>query len=60
MNQISDIENVVRVIFPSTMMKGGELLPAAFNLRELKDGAEKCISVFRQFHISFETDIKKI
>jgi hypothetical protein len=59
MNQISDIENVVRVIFPSTMMNNGELLPAAFNLRELKDGAEKCISVFRQFYETFDDDIKK-
>ncbi len=59
MTQISDIENVVRIIFPSTMMRDGELLPSAFNLRELKDGSEKCISVFRRFHVSFEDDIKK-
>ncbi|MBR4678641.1 MAG: hypothetical protein IKO99_11630 [Bacteroidales bacterium] len=59
MTQISDIENVVRIIFPSTMMRDGELLPSAFNLRELKDGSEKCISVFRRFHVSFESDIKK-
>lgn len=29
MTQISDIENVVRIIFPSTMMRDGELLPSA-------------------------------
>lgn len=34
MTQISDIENVVRIIFPSTMMRDGELLPTARRQRK--------------------------
>ena len=34
--KLAEIENVVRVIFPLTMMREGELLPAAFRLREKK------------------------
>jgi len=56
--ELSAIENVVRVIFPLTMMREGELLPAAFKLRELQDGPEQYISVFRQFAETFSTDIQ--
>ena len=42
---LSAIEDVVRVIFPLTMMRGGELLPAAFKLREQQEGPEKYLSV---------------
>ena len=52
------IENVVRMIFPLTMIRDGELLPAAFKLREQEDGAEKYLSVFRQYHEKFCYDIK--
>lgn len=51
------VENVVRVIFPQTMMNEGELLPAVFKLRERSDGPEKYISVFRQYAESFCNDI---
>ena len=51
--KLAEIENVVRVIFPLTMMREGELLPAAFRLREKKDGAEQYLSVFRQFASTF-------
>jgi len=57
MEELSAIENVVRVIFPSTMMNEGELLPAAFKLRERAEGAEQYISVFRQYAESFQSDI---
>lgn len=53
MGSLSAIENVVRVIFPSSMIRDGELLPAAFKLREQSDGAEKYLSVFRQYHAKF-------
>ena len=53
MEELSAIENVVRLIFPSTMMNEGELLPAAFKLRERVEGAEQYISVFRQYAESF-------
>ena len=43
--ELAAIENVVRVIFPLTMMRDGELLPAAFKLREQQEGPEKYISV---------------
>ena len=33
-NELYAIENVVRVVFPQTMINEGELLPAAFKLRE--------------------------
>ena len=32
MTELSALEDVVRVIFPSNMMREGELLPAAFKL----------------------------
>ena len=51
--KLAAIENVVRVIFPLSMMREGELLPAAFKLREQQDGPEKYLSVFRQFAASF-------
>ena len=57
MAELSSVENVVRVIFPLTMMNEGELLPAAFKLRERADGAEQYISVFRQYSESFCNDI---
>ena len=57
MVELSSVENVVRVIFPQTMMNDGELLPAAFKLRERSDGAEQYISVFRQYSESFCNDI---
>ena len=57
MGSLSAIEHVVRVIFPSSMMRDGELLPAAFKLREQSDGAEKYLSVFRQYHAKFLQDI---
>ena len=56
--ELAAIENVVRVIFPLTMMRDGELLPAAFKLREQQEGPEKYISVFRQFAASFCSDIQ--
>ena len=40
MTKLSALEDVVRVIFPSTMMREGELLPAAFKLREHDGEAE--------------------
>lgn len=55
--KLAAIENVVRVIFPLSMMREGELLPAAFKLREQQDGPEKYLSVFRQFAASFNEDI---
>lgn len=57
MENLAAIENVVRVIFPSTMMNEGELLPAAFKLRQQKDAPEQYISVFRQYSDSFHADI---
>ena len=57
MDSLPAIENVVRVIFPLTMIRDGELLPAAFKLREQEDGAEKYLSVFRQYHEKFCHDI---
>ena len=56
--ELAAIENVVRVIFPHSMIREGELLPAAFKLREQQDGSEKYISVFRQFAESFDADIQ--
>lgn len=56
--ELAAIENVVRVIFPLTMMRDGEVLPAAFKLRDQQDGPEKYISVFRQFAASFCSDIQ--
>ncbi len=56
-DELYAIENVVRVIFPLTMMNEGELLPAAFKLRERADGSEQYISVFRQYTESFNKDI---
>lgn len=56
--ELAAIENVVRVVFPLTMIREGELLPAAFKLRERQDGSEKYISVFRQFAKSFDEDIQ--
>ena len=57
-SRLAPIENVVRMIFPLTMMNEGELLPAAFRLREQKDGPERFISVFRQYADTFQTDIR--
>lgn len=57
MTELSALENVVRVIFPSTMLRNGELLPAAFALREREEQAEAYISVFRQYADSFASDI---
>ena len=57
-SRLAPIENVVRMIFPLTMMNEGELLPAAFRLREQKDGPEQFISVFRQYAETFQTDIR--
>ena len=57
MENLSAIENVVRVIFPSTMMNEGELLPAAFKLRQQKDTPERYVSVFRQYAEIFQADI---
>ena len=57
MTELGSLENVVRVIFPSTMMREGELLPAAFKLRESEDGAETYVSVFRQYADTFISDI---
>ena len=48
MTELSALEDVVRVIFPATMMREGELLPAAFKLREHAGEAETYVSVFRQ------------
>lgn len=58
--ELTAIENVVRVVFPLTMIREGELLPAAFKLRERQDGSEKYISVFRQFAESFDIDIQSL
>lgn len=49
MTELSALEDVVRVIFPATMMREGELLPAAFKLREHAGEAETYVSVFRQY-----------
>ena len=57
MDSLSAIENVVRMIFPSTMIRDGELLPAAFKLREQNDESEKYLSVFRQYHDKFLQDV---
>ncbi len=57
MKKLSPIENVVRVIFPLTMIRDGELLPAAFKLREMTEGPEKYISIFRQYAESFNADV---
>ena len=57
MEVLSAIENVVRVIFPLTMIRDGELLPAAFKLREQKVGPEEYLSVFRQYAETFLADI---
>lgn len=57
MTQLSTLENVVRVIFPSTMMREGELLPAAFKLRERDGDAETYVSVFRQYADTFVSDL---
>lgn len=57
MEILAGIENVVRAIFPATMIREGELLPAAFKLRELNDGPERYISVFRQFADTFAKDL---
>ena len=59
MTELSLLENVVRVIFPSTMMREGELLPAAFKLRERDGELETYVSVFRQYADSFASDIAK-
>lgn len=56
MSKLSPIENVVRVIFPLTMIRNGELLPAAFRLREMQDGPERYISVLRLYAESFRDD----
>ena len=58
--ELNALEDVVRVIFPSTMMREGELLPAAFKLREHDGEAETYVSVFRQYADSFGTDILAI
>ncbi len=55
--ELPTIENVVRVIFPLTMIREGELLPAAFKLREQDSGPESYLSVFRQFSECFISDI---
>ena len=57
-SRLAPIENVVRMVFPLTMMNEGELLPAAFKLREQKEGPEQFISVFRQYAETFQTDIR--
>lgn len=57
-SRLTPIENVVRMIFPLTMMYEGELLPAAFRLREQKDGPEQFLSVFRQYAETFQADIR--
>ena len=57
MTELSALENVVRVIFPATMMREGELLPAAFKLREHAGEAETYVSVFRQYADTFAKDI---
>ena len=57
MTKLSALEDVVRAIFPSTMMRGGELLPAAFKLRERDGKAETYVSVFRQYSDTFMSDI---
>lgn len=60
MEELSAIEDVVWVIFPSTMMNEGELLPAAFKLRDYNGVAEQYISVFRQYADTFTADILKV
>ena len=55
---LAAIENVIRVVFPLTMMRGEELLPAAFKLREQQGGVEEYISVFRQFAETFNIDLQ--
>jgi len=55
---LAAIENVIRVVFPLTMMRGEELLPAAFKLREQQGGIEEYISVFRQFAETFNIDLQ--
>lgn len=57
MTKLSALEDVVRAIFPSTMMRKGELLPAAFKLRERDGNAETYISVFRLYSDKFALDI---
>ena len=57
MTELSALEDVVRVIFPATMMREGELLPAAFKLREHAGEAETYVSVFRQYADTFADDI---
>ena len=57
MAELSSVENIVRVIFPQTMMNEGELLPGAFKLRERPEGSEQYISVFRQYCEAFFNDI---
>ena len=49
MTELSALENVVRIIFPATMMREGELLPTAFKLREHDGDGEAYVSVFRQY-----------
>lgn len=58
MTELSTLEDVVRVIFPSTMIREGDLLPAAFKLREHDGESEAYVSVFRQYADSFVSDIK--
>ena len=57
MTELSTLENVVRVIFPSTMIREGEVLPAAFKLREHDGEAETYVSVFRQYADTFTWDM---
>jgi hypothetical protein len=57
MTELSALENVVRIIFPATMMREGELLPTAFKLREHDGDGEAYVSVFRQYVDTFVTDI---
>lgn len=59
MTELSALEDVVRVIFPATMMREGELLPAAFKLREHAGEAETYVSVFRQYADTFADDISQ-
>ena len=59
MEELSAVEDVVRVVFPSTMMSEGELLPAAFKLRDYNGVAEQYISVFRQYAETFNADVLK-
>lgn len=57
MTELGTLENVVRVIFPATMIREGELLPAAFKLREREGEKEAYLSVFRQYADTFKSDI---